>query len=405
MNSTFCGDVDDVHANACVGNNGWVDAVTYAHGFDIAVRSLCEQVLAEKDPADSAIYPIAFCARHRIELTLKSQIKILTVVTNVVTLGNIDIAKLHDIGVLWGRFTRLARAFDRRYAFAIDGLGAVIGDFAQIDPTGQTFRYPHDRAGNKHLVETNLVNIRRLYGAYVHADSELKSLEFLTEQLCEEYALGTKTALLSRRDIEEISNALLPRSEWGNPCFERIRDDLVARYGISRREFSKALDLIQGHREFCVNIGMELPLARLGSEGVSTFHGLKSKLDSLIETRHPPVSQQADLLRSGWRPPPPSSEEVASEGNLRAWLSNLSDDVFAELAAVGECFQWRFCELYERHYELVLASLRHERSHEQNKVARSSNFLARLDKGLSLLGQTTLHGSVRTARHEGFPDG
>jgi hypothetical protein len=398
VNSTFCGDVNDIDANACVGNNGWVDAVTYADGYDIAVRSLCEQALAGKAHVDAAIYPIAFCARHRFELALKSQIKILTGVTNVVRPSDIDVTKVHDLGVLWKKLTELAHAFDRRYAAKLDELAAVMQDFSQIDPTGQTFRYPDDRAGEKHLVETSLVNIRRLYRAYNQADSQLKDLAFLTEQLSEEHALRTRISSLSRRDVEEISKALTPRSEWKNPEFSRVRDELVARYGISRREFSKALSLIQDHREFCVNIGLELPLLRLGSDDVSMFCGLKSELDSLVDARHLPISEQLELVRLGRRPPQPSSDEVECERRLMAWLESLSDDVFAELVAVAEGSQWQFCERYERHYGLVLASLAHERRQEQRKIARGVSCLARLRQGLALLGQTTLLGVLLTSR-------
>ena len=386
INQTFRGDHRDIQTNACVGNNGWVDAITYADGFDLAVRNLCEKVLANQAPADAAIYPVAFCARHRIELGLKAQILSLRRVSRAAKQGDVDITRLHDLKVLWTSFTELAYGFDRRYAAGIEAIDPIVLDFAQIDPTGQTFRYPHDRAGGKHLVETRLVNIRHLFMAYDRIDETLKGFDFLTIGLCEEYALGTRTRSLSRRDIMEISEALPPRSEWGEDVFDEVRNSLCESYGVGRRELSEALQIIQGHAEFGANIGIERPLLRVVRAELSILLSMKSTLEAWARKRHLPVAEQISIQLGGGRLPSPSKEELDCEKRLVEWLSSLSNEAVAELAAIAGVSHWQFCERYEEHYALVFADFPGERAREQQRIVKSSVFLAQLARGLSCLG-------------------
>lgn len=73
------------HANACVGENGYVNAETYAIGYFQATRLLLEDVLNIKNKRfqDTLVYPILFNFRHGIEISIKQISKVLRLIPTV----------------------------------------------------------------------------------------------------------------------------------------------------------------------------------------------------------------------------------------------------------------------------------------------------------------------------------
>lgn len=159
-NSTFRG-ADPIEFNACVGNNGVVDYLTYAKGFSKAANLILDQVLnTDGDDIDSFIYPICFNMRHSIELRLKGAIEEIDTLAKIqkLKLDGFDLAGSHDIGNIWQYFQTNSESLDNRYKIINDALKTTILDIAEIDSTGQTFRYPFDTENKKHLTEQRIIS-------------------------------------------------------------------------------------------------------------------------------------------------------------------------------------------------------------------------------------------------------
>lgn len=256
-NSTFDTD-EDFHFNACVGNNGWVDHSTYSDGFDEAVTALCKVVMAG-GTADTLIYPIVFCARHRIELFVKSQLRRIGHIRKGIAIPDNKIIKTHDLKILWMLLENITKQCDSRYSELIDSCRPVIMDFFEMDPKGETFRYPYSQDGVKHLTEQSLIGLRRFTGAYTNLTSLMRKIELLSDLLYSEYATNTYTKILSRRDLESIAKELPPRLTWGDPegTFHAVKAEIIARHNLSGRQYTEALNIIQNHREFSQFIGID----------------------------------------------------------------------------------------------------------------------------------------------------
>jgi len=280
FNDTFRGD-HPTHWNACVGNNGSPSYRTYAKGFANAAVILINDAIVTRD-VDQQIYPICFNMRHAVELSLKYQILMLESIRSESSIGQFDSAGSHDVGNIWEYCKKSAKLKDKRFGNLLNGLDGYIKDIAEIDPTGQTFRYPLNKESIKHLVDVSVISIVRLKRKFEHLIEKLDELYDLTNCLIEEYAQDTYTKSLSRKDIEEISNALPEISLWSCESFNKIRDDIKNKYSIGSRELSECLNSIKLHREFSKPLGIKIPLKSCTEEdfirlfeGVLLVHPLK----------------------------------------------------------------------------------------------------------------------------------
>ncbi|MDZ7641697.1 MAG: hypothetical protein U5J62_06730 [Desulfurivibrio sp.] len=105
-----------------------------------------------------------------------------------------------------------------------------------------------------HLIHTPIINITILGKRYKELSCKLEKIEWLANYLIDEYSQGTFTKELSREDIEDISITLPNKDKWEEEIFVEIREELKSKYKIGSRRLSEALNIIQKHREFCVNI-------------------------------------------------------------------------------------------------------------------------------------------------------
>lgn len=258
FNDTFRGDYP-THWNACVGNNGNPSYRDYAEGFARAAVILINDAIVTRD-VDQQIYPICFNMRHAVELSLKYQILMLESIRAESSIGQFDLAGSHDIGNIWEYCKKSAELKDKRFGNLFNDLDGYIKDIAEIDPTGQTFRYPLNKESIKHLVDVSVINIVRLKRKFEHLIEKLDELYNLTNFLIEEYAQDTYTKSLSRKDIEEISNALPKINLWSCESFNTIRDDIKSKYNIGSKELSYCLNVIKSHREFSKPLGIKISL-------------------------------------------------------------------------------------------------------------------------------------------------
>jgi len=229
-----------------VGDNGNPSYVEYSKGFSSAANILLQRILSSQgNNVDELIYPICFNMRHSIELRLKGAIEEIIKISKLKGHNlEFDLNGSHDIGNIWQFFQNNSNELDRRFEKINTTLERTIRDIADIDATGQTFRYPIDSESKKHLVDVGgIISCRVLYVKFSELEKNLDTLHYFTGYLAEEYRFETYTNNLSRADIFQVSKQLPHRSEWSNEEFKEIKSSIRSQYKISSNEFSKVCNL------------------------------------------------------------------------------------------------------------------------------------------------------------------
>ncbi|SFI25465.1 hypothetical protein [Modicisalibacter xianhensis] len=262
-NTTFCGG-EPTWANACVGNNGDPGYWDYAKGFSQAANLLIDEVLNGKGftyAFDELIYPVCFNMRHSVELRLKGAISVLVLLEKFRgRVFEFDLEGSHDIGNIWRFFIEKSRSVDDRYNEIVDRLNAKILDIAEIDVTGQTFRYPINRESQKHLVDVAIINFYNLKESFSEIEDALDDLHRLNKYLYDEYWYGTFTKRLSRKNIFYIAAQLPTRDQWGKESFVRTKSEIKEMFNIGSKELSESIKIIQGNFETAPIVGISVPL-------------------------------------------------------------------------------------------------------------------------------------------------
>lgn len=258
FNKTFNIGVTDF--NACVGNNGIQDHETYGLGYHEATLCMIDACKKHSVTLDAIIYPLVFCARHRIELFLKDCLLKFKEIRTTPKIDEKLLQSTHDLEKLWYIFKDVAAETDRRFLFFRSNAEDYILDFAEMDLTGETFRYPYDKYKTIHMEETPIINMLILEKRYNELSKMMEELEFLTKFLIYEYAQKTYTSELSRAELEEISKSLPKKDEWGGESFDKAKEKIKTKFDLSNGKLSKAIDIIKKHKEFSYNIGCFLPL-------------------------------------------------------------------------------------------------------------------------------------------------
>lgn len=385
--------------NACVGFNGSPDTYDYEDGYFVAAEKIIQQTIAEypKIPVDIVIYPIIFCIRHAIELSLKAQMVSLLelkVYRPEIDLPP-DILAGHDLSNLWKVFRINASVADRRYLPGIERIDGMVEQFAGIDPSGQVFRYPSDlKRRRRHLKDHSLINVERVQLALKELGKVLMDLRHLTMALEDEFALGTWTKNLSRADIEEISNKLPKRSDWDSAYFDEMKDLIKRKYGLSSTEFSSALNIIQKHYRFCVNIDQEIPLEAISAGELKSLISTYKERGKLYGEA--PSEEISDGLRvSNFDDIMTHHAEKSADGTLdrmrqlvQGCIDKVSEDSIRTFNAVyylgrdgGSCEQFG---------DFLRLSLVKTKEELLSRLFGKTNLEKGIEKGLRELGQTSL---------------
>ncbi len=261
-----------VHLNACVGEKSGIDNRNgYAWGFAISVKIMLSAAIVgqyfdvkdqdERDPEiDGLIYPIAFCARHHMELFLKREISFISAIRGSDCVPPTD----HNLDNLLRKFLDICRMTDRFLFSKAEPLKQYILDFADIDATGQTFRYAYDKNNIEHLRQVGRINLKYFAERFYEMDELVTEFECAREAVTWEYAQGTFTTKLSRTELSELTYALPKRNEWaGSSKFVEVRNKFREKYDLSSNDFSRAIKLIEGHRGFSAKLGVEIPIKEL----------------------------------------------------------------------------------------------------------------------------------------------
>lgn len=386
--------------NACVGNNGQPDMEEYASGFFDAALFLSEAVIKDsrKYPVDLIIYPIAFNMRHGVELWLKhflKQIKhirsqkISKLTKDLQIQGfvtEVDMTKTHDINVFWRWFKFNSEKKDYRFKEMNHKLSEYISDIGEIDPTGQTFRYPFDTESLKHLVNTPIINIVNLNKRLVNLKGLIRELERLLSDLIEEYGTGTYTNNLAREQLHYISKKLPNRKNWSSVEFKETKDRLKSELRIGSKEYSEALNIIQNNYEFAANVGVIIPLKSLSKEELTLF--IKTWL-----VFHPESVRDSNPFEAAL-----NFEQIEYEQNsLAKAVEEISIGSQADIGALFYlAIEPEYSENYHQKFEIEYVDASREKSDDSsalkylNHFAEKANYIENMVISLKLLRQTEL---------------
>jgi hypothetical protein len=394
-NQTFIGG-EPTWANACVGDNGQPNYIEYSKGYSKAANLVLNYVLNSKgEQIDHLIYPICFNMRHSIELRLKGAIEEITELSKIkgINLPFFDLVGSHDIGNIWKYFKENSKTLDIRFKIVHEKLDATIVDIAEIDPTGQTFRYPFNNENKKHLVNQKIINCEILRFKFNELEKNLDDLILLTNLLIDEYKLGTFTTKFSRVQIFQFVKDLPPYSQWCQSSFIKIKMKLKTDYNLSNNDFSKIIDQIKNNYELSYKIAIKKDLAYLSDLEILEICDIWV---TYFEPKFRELYNQTDL----------TSEDNSSE-SIEEWIKNaelhkkgmsllenkISVDYVADLQALyylsidqhqyseNYIFQFKYFQ-DEAKYKILSDSLDH--------LLSKSTFLAELLKSLFFLNQRDL---------------
>ncbi len=126
----------------------------YVESFRHAGDILADRLMNDRDAPYKGVYiPMLFLYRHYLEVRIKQTISELEPLLRTSVRGHSmhiekDVLGCHDLEKLWDTAEELicvVFAESERHGGPIDLVRQIVDFFHQHDPTGQTFRYRHDK--------------------------------------------------------------------------------------------------------------------------------------------------------------------------------------------------------------------------------------------------------------------
>jgi hypothetical protein len=390
VNNTFCG-FEPSWANACVGTNGNPGYKEYSKGFSRAARVLIDKVLEEDSiefHIDDFIYPICFNMRHSVELRLKHAIQMIHHLASYKGHSTqFDVSSSHCLKDIWCHFKRKSEIFDIRFSEINLRIEPLIMDIADVDPTGQTFRYPKDNNNVKHLTDTQLINFFKLKSSFSSLEKDLDLLVEMSEFLIREYSLGSFTKKLSRAELFKIAKRLPDRELWKNTNFEGNKKSIKEDYSLSNNDFDKAVKIIVDNYEMSPMISISKDLLGVSINEIRIFIKIWFEHHERSICRVQDKNSDKDYM-----------EEVfhSLKASYRAWASAkefITPEIMAGLVSLFYfSFDFEFSELYVEKYsdELKLSQAYFLREEEVktnfNDLINKTNALENIVASLYFLG-------------------
>lgn len=394
-NKTFFGS-DPTWANACVGNNGFVNYLTYAEGFSKAANLILDDLLNNIGKnVDLFIYPICFNMRHSIELRLKGSIEEINKLAEIKKekLPLFNLSSSHDIGNIWNYFRQNSEGLDSRFKQLNNLLDQTITDIAEIDPTGQTFRYPTDKDDKKHLTEQRIISCKVLKDKFKELEENLDNLKYLNELLIEEYKLGSFTKKFSRAQIFNFSLTLPSIDRWSS---DLKKEEIYSQYSLTSNDLSKILNLVKSNYEMCSFVNIKNSLIVLTDE-------LLLDLCSIWANKFYPdfrALYTADLSEDSYSLGEPTSfeeffdSEISEQEILNDLEPKLTIDLIADLYSLFYFSRdnMKYSEYYLSGFNYYKNDLKSEESIMDafDHIFSKSNFLENIVKSLFFLNQLEL---------------
>jgi len=261
---------------------------------------------------------------------------------------------------------------DRRFKSINANLDYTIRDIANIDATGQTFRYPIDSESKKHLEDIGgTISCRVLFSKFTELEKNLDTLHYFTGYLADEYRFETYTNNLSRADIFQIAKQLPNRSEWSNDEFKEIKKGIISQYQVSSNEFCRACNLVQNNYETAYFINVDLNFLGLTEEQILELLAFWVKLNPNFRDRSPQEFSLTSIDASVFEEM--ITRDAIKKETVLALKSSITPEYLADLNALFYfARELDFSESYKSIYdnELKIAKL-----HNNDKKEIARNFL------------------------------
>jgi hypothetical protein len=250
--------------NACIGRQGHEE--NYLDGYIEAAIELVDAIIDKKLFAkrDTLVLPILYNARHAIELALKFTTDRLLESS---LLKNDGIKRDHDIRTYWERLHG-AGVGDEKLRTVIAGLKPFVESVSRIDAGGQELRYHRNRDNDPSLSEYSTANLKLIQHGLRELEKLLSDLKYRSVEFVDEWRAGACTTRCSRCDLFEIARIMPLRKDWSTQVFDDQKEKVKARFQLSNRQFSNALNTIQGNREMADIVGIENDLLHLTDDDV-----------------------------------------------------------------------------------------------------------------------------------------
>lgn len=373
---------------ACVGVNGGTSDYDIFRGFADAVDVIYHAISEMEYAEDVMVYPMAFSARHCIELGLKISIHGMMNFLDFPKLSgrvgiNTDVVKKgllqHDISILGDVLVSLLPIDSRLVPYGAD-IVPYLKDY-YFDKKGDMFRYAESRDNTLNLAGGNIahVGLKQLHRRFKELLNIFERLYTDIEWVYDEYRTGSYTAHLSRADLDKIADKLPDRSKWGDGTFDRIKDALRSEYDIGSHELSEAINIIQSVPEFSIKIGVEKRFRNIPEKELEDYRKLAKCYRESVKGR-PHIILAGDITAEMIGKEQKRSMERAERGK------NLSPETlnclfaFYLLAKEGS-----YAEKLQEYYEYV-ARRDFDKGYLISKLEKEDIFLY-VKKGMEICGQ------------------
>ena len=262
----FTGSNEFDPVTACVGNNGNPSIEYYADGYFEAVKLIIENICCTLRSRgmvseDTLVYPICFNIRHSIELYLKS------IISNIMDIykhrgENINVrTNMHDLSLLWQVILKCSfinynkennkeisrgMVLDCKTDEYISSIDKYINEWSNIDPTGQTFRYPTDIESNRHLVEVGSIQVLNLFKNSKGIHKILKEFNNHIYMLNEQYKNREGGKFLTYGMLTELAKDI--GENWKVNLTRDKKYILAEKFKLSQRQLTESIDEIKADR-------------------------------------------------------------------------------------------------------------------------------------------------------------
>lgn len=262
----FTGSNEFDPVTACVGNNGNPSIEYYADGYFEAVKLIIENICCTLRSRgmvseDTLVYPICFNIRHSIELYLKS------IISNIMDIykhrgENINVrTNMHDLSLLWQVILKCSfinynkennkeisrgMVLDCKTDEYISSIDKYINEWSNIDPTGQTFRYPTDIESNRHLVEVGSIQVLNLFKNSKGIHKFLKEFNNHIYMLNEQYKNREGGKFLTYGMLTELAKDI--GENWKVNLTRDKKYILAEKFKLSQRQLTESIDEIKADR-------------------------------------------------------------------------------------------------------------------------------------------------------------
>jgi hypothetical protein len=133
--------------------------LSYATGYKVAADGVVERVEAKEASPDIVGYAVCFLYRHYIELMLKGLINVGTMLES----REPDYPKHHRIDDLWRQCRPLLeKASPEGERTDTDAVERCINELAQMDRSGEAFRFGEDRDGRPTLPKATQISLTNM---------------------------------------------------------------------------------------------------------------------------------------------------------------------------------------------------------------------------------------------------